>query len=172
VTQRDAVAGCGLRCRSRCVRRPHKCTDRCNAVALIASTTNAEVTRMPRPRAKTGARKTAAAKKSSAAKTRSAKSTSSSGTFTCPECGKTFSRAASLGAHRNRAHGVVGRSARSSNGKAATRRLRTTTRASRTTVDRDALLRVLFPSGIPARESVIRDLNAWLDQAERLARQS
>jgi hypothetical protein len=40
----------------------------------------------------------------------------------------------------------------------------------RATVDRDALLRALFPNGIPARESVIRDLNAWLDQAERLAR--
>src|SRR4051812_1716736 len=28
----------------------------------------------------------------------------------CPECGKTFTRAASLGAHRNRAHGVAGSS--------------------------------------------------------------
>ena len=42
---------------------------------------------------------------------------------------------------------------------------------SATRVDRDALLGALFPNGIPARESVIRDLNAWLDQAERLARQ-
>ena len=40
------------------------------------------------------------------------------------------------------------------------------------TVNRDALLQALFPNGIPARESVIRDLNAWLDEGERLARRS
>jgi hypothetical protein len=28
----------------------------------------------------------------------------------------------------------------------------------------------LFPGGVPPRESVIRDVAAWLDQAERLAR--
>jgi hypothetical protein len=28
--------------------------------------------------------------------------------FTCPECGRTFSRAAALGAHRRQAHGVIG----------------------------------------------------------------
>jgi hypothetical protein len=37
-------------------------------------------------------------------------------------------------------------------------------------LDRDALLQALFPNGIPAQEQVIRDINAWLDQAERLAR--
>jgi hypothetical protein len=31
------------------------------------------------------------------------------------------------------------------------------------------LLRALFPNGIPAKESVIREVNAWLDQAERLS---
>ena len=30
--------------------------------------------------------------------------------LTCPECGKTFTRAASLGAHRQRAHGIAGTS--------------------------------------------------------------
>ena len=30
----------------------------------------------------------------------------------------------------------------------------------------------LFPNGVPPRESVVRDLNAWLDEAERLARRS
>ena len=35
--------------------------------------------------------------------------------------------------------------------------------------DRDALLQTLFPNGIPAKESVIRSVNAWLDEAERLA---
>jgi hypothetical protein len=46
-------------------------------------------------------------------------------------------------------------------------------RASRTSasqLDRDALLRTIFPGGVPAREAVIRDANAWLDEAERLAR--
>jgi hypothetical protein len=37
-------------------------------------------------------------------------------------------------------------------------------------VDRDALLNALFPSGIPARENVIREVGAWLDEAERLSR--
>ena len=40
----------------------------------------------------------------------------------CPECGKTFTRPASLGAHRNRAHGVAGSSKpASASGKTATR---------------------------------------------------
>jgi hypothetical protein len=37
-------------------------------------------------------------------------------------------------------------------------------------VDRDALLRALFPNGIPPREDVISAANNWLDEAERLAR--
>jgi hypothetical protein len=37
-------------------------------------------------------------------------------------------------------------------------------------VDRDALLRSLFPHGIPAREQTLREVNAWLDEAERLTR--
>jgi hypothetical protein len=36
-------------------------------------------------------------------------------------------------------------------------------------VNRDALLQQLFPSGLPAREEVIRRVNAWLDEAEKLA---
>jgi hypothetical protein len=40
----------------------------------------------------------------------------------------------------------------------------------RSTVNRDGLLQSLFPSGIPAREDAIRQVNAWLDEAERLAR--
>jgi hypothetical protein len=31
------------------------------------------------------------------------------------------------------------------------------------------LLRELFPNGLPAREAVIRAVNRWLDEAERLA---
>jgi hypothetical protein len=119
--------------------------------------------------------------------------------FTCPECGRTFSRAAALGAHRRQAHGIAGaksqprtqtsRSARTtSRAQATTQRRRTgasgggraassgavATRRSRAradgTVDRDALLKALFPNGIPAKENVIRALNGWLDDAERLAR--
>jgi hypothetical protein len=30
--------------------------------------------------------------------------------------------------------------------------------------------RTLFPAGIPAREDVIRSINSWLDEADRLAR--
>jgi hypothetical protein len=38
------------------------------------------------------------------------------------------------------------------------------------TINRDALLQTLFPNGLPPREDVIRNVNAWLDEAERLAR--
>ena len=112
------------------------------------------------------------------------------GTLKCPECGKTFTRAASLGAHRNRAHGVAGASTRAQrtrarrghrNGSSTTRSGATTqtTRArssasssdgARRGVDRDALLQTLFPNGVPPREAVIRRINSWLDEAERLAK--
>lgn len=104
----------------------------------------------------------------------------------CPDCGKTFARAASLGAHRRQAHGVAGSSAnarqrRSPSGRRATRRggARAATAARsngaeasrpRGGVDRDALLSALFPKGIPPREDVVRSVNSWLDEAERLAR--
>lgn len=111
--------------------------------------------------------------------------------FTCPECGRTFSRAAALGAHRRRVHGVVGSSSRSQararagaprsrNGSGSRRRPRSrrTAQASRgqasapvsARVDRDALLQALFPAGIPAKESVLESVNRWLEEAERLAR--
>jgi uncharacterized C2H2 Zn-finger protein len=150
-----------------------------------------------------------------------------SGQLVCPECGKTFTRPASLGAHRNRAHGVAGSSkaAASASGKTSaraskrdaagsratgssgarskraassrkrattlvvsgtsrqraaraqgagsdgTRRLRRSSADSRSSsVDRDGLLQSLFPAGIPAREDAIRQVNAWLDEAERLVR--
>jgi hypothetical protein len=102
--------------------------------------------------------------------------------LTCPECGKTFTRAAALGAHRKLKHGVAGASKNATgNRKNAKSRGRTTPAARRTTVsaaangsaasvDRDALLRTLFPNGIPPRQDVIAQVNAWLDEAERLAR--
>jgi predicted RNA-binding Zn-ribbon protein involved in translation (DUF1610 family) len=111
-----------------------------------------------------------------------------SSTFKCPECGKTFARAAALGAHRSRVHGVPGATrsrAAQSNGSrraahAAASRTRSTAASSRsrarstnqksTGINRDTLLQTLFPNGLPAREAVIREANSWLDQAERLAR--
>jgi hypothetical protein len=57
---------------------------------------------------------------------------------------------------------------------AAANARRTTDRAARrrsaSRLDRDALLARIFPAGVPAREAVIREANAWLDEAERLAR--
>lgn len=116
-------------------------------------------------------------------------------TLKCPECGRTFTRAASLGAHRNRAHGVAGASTRARstrtrrghrNGGGTSRRSPTaqTTRQQTTrargrrsssdgggsAINRDALLQSIFPNGVPAREEVIRRANAWLDEAEQLAR--
>lgn len=126
---------------------------------------------MPRPRS-AAKKRTIATRKSRSKTTTSAAARS---TFTCPECDKTFSRAASLGAHRNRAHGVSG----ASSGRAATHRptsasttRRRSTRSPGTSINRDALLQALFPNGIPAKESVIRDINTWLDHAEQLARQA
>ena len=113
--------------------------------------------------------------------------------FTCPECGRTFTRAAALGAHRRRAHGVIGSSAQArakrtrtpatstpaNSARAATAAAgsanssRSRPRARRTNatfeVDRDALLQTVFPTGVPAREAVIRAANDWLAEAERLA---
>jgi predicted RNA-binding Zn-ribbon protein involved in translation (DUF1610 family) len=95
------------------------------------------------------------------------------GEFKCPECGRTFTRAAALGAHR-RIHGVRGTSnnARSRRGPATSsaRRPRRSTTTRNGAIDRDALLRALFPQGIPPSEDVVRAVNAWLDDAERLAR--
>jgi uncharacterized C2H2 Zn-finger protein len=117
------------------------------------------------------------------------------GTLTCPECGQTFTRAASLGAHRNRAHGVAGASTRArrtrarrghrSGGGTTLRSAAAQTTRQQTArvrgrsnssddgdrgVNRDALLQSIFPNGVPAREEVIRRANAWLDEAEQLAR--
>ena len=111
------------------------------------------------------------------------------GELECPECGKRFGRPASLGAHRQRAHGVAGASKRnggsgsqppttpaSGRGQSSEggRRGRSTAAASRRPkstngVDRDALLRQLFPNGIPPREQIVKRVSSWLDEAEKLA---
>jgi hypothetical protein len=143
--------------------------------------------------------------------------------FVCPDCGRSFTRAAALGSHRSRLHGVAGsspsaaRARRAANGpngrptsrgraattatvttggidgrkptartrgasnsgrartaragiapKAPSRRQNATARPA--TVNRDDLLRSLFPNGIPARVDAIRRVNDWLDEGERLAR--
>ena len=56
------------------------------------------------------------------------------GEYKCPECGRTFSRAAALGAHRRQAHGVIGavsaaRSQRSRATSSRTARTRSTSAA-------------------------------------------
>jgi len=114
--------------------------------------------------------------------------------FKCPECGRTFTRAAALGAHRRQAHGIAGatsqsrasrRESRRTTARATSAAASTSTRRRRPTraattsarartsrdgsVDRDALLQQLFPNGIPAKEDIIRAINSWLDDAERLA---
>jgi len=98
---------------------------------------------------------------------RSRRQASNENSFKCPECGRTFGRAAALGAHRRRAHGVAGTSAgrRASSRPAPARNAR----GGGGGVNRDALLRALFPNGVPPREDVLRAVNQWLDEAERLA---
>jgi hypothetical protein len=119
--------------------------------------------------AKTATRVKARSSTKAGAKTATTPS-SGAATFTCPECGRIFGRAAALGAHRRRAHGVAGSSAQSQRGR--TRRASAAPVARQVSsngVDRDLLLRTLFPSGVPAQESVIRAVNNWLDEGERLA---
>lgn len=120
------------------------------------------------------------------------------GAFVCPECGKSFTRAASLGAHRRRSHGVAGAAAQTSRRISSKRGSSTSAEATqstprrrrrraaaakthtrvtrpsatdggRATVDRDALLAALFPAGVPARAEVIQAVSQWLEEADRLA---
>ena len=107
----------------------------------------------------------------------------------CPECGKTFTRAAAMGAHRSRIHGVPGSSqnarrkrttsaaanpATPTQGTSTGRRTATAAASRRSpgngSIDRDALLKTLFPSGIPARQDAIVAVNDWLNEADRLSR--
>jgi hypothetical protein len=46
----------------------------------------------------------------------------------------------------------------------------TTADGQRRVINRDALLRSLFPNGIPATEQALQQVNAWLEHAERLTR--
>ncbi len=94
------------------------------------------------------ARKRASASRASAPRTRVSRASSSKGSqqatstkttgraskFVCPECGRSFTRAAALGAHRSRAHGVAGQSAQAKKNRArrqSTTRRRTATATSR-----------------------------------------
>lgn len=100
----------------------------------------------------------------------------------CPECGRTFTRAAALGSHRRAAHAVAGRADGSKqNGTAPSRSAGSSTRAARAVgtkaagaggsgVDQDALLKALFPDGIPASASALGAVNAWLAEADRIAK--
>jgi uncharacterized C2H2 Zn-finger protein len=128
----------------------------------------------------------------STAASQSRSAASADGEFKCPECGRTFTRAASLGAHRRRAHGVAGAASTKKSTRTGTTRRRGAGSRRRTTsatpasatrarstasngrdgakVDRNALLAALFPNGIPPREEVIQAANRWLDDAEQLTR--
>lgn len=58
------------------------------------------------------------------ATTSSAARKAKSSEFKCPECGRTFTRAAALGAHRSRAHGVAGASSAARRARASASRSR------------------------------------------------
>jgi hypothetical protein len=78
--------------------------------------------------------------------------------FPCPECAaagatRVFSRAASLGTHRKRSHGVAGGARR---------------RPAAGDV-KETLLALVFPNGIPARLDVLARLGPWLEEGEQLA---
>ena len=127
---------------------------------------------MARSRAVTAAKSKPAARKSST-RSNSNSAAPASSEFKCSVCGRTFGRAAALGAHRRRAHGIPGTSARATRAATPARTTRARASASRdghgTGSDRDALLATLFPQGIPARENVIRSVDTWLKEADRLS---
>jgi|SRR5436190_14126929 len=104
------------------------------------------------------------------------------GEVVCPECGRKFKRPSALGAHRWQAHRVAGsspqarsrrRTGKATGGRSSAASVGTEARSTAPgdfVVDRDALLRVVFPNGIPVRDDVIRTVSRWLDEAEMLAR--
>jgi len=116
--------------------------------------------------------------------------------FVCPECeavgvNKTFARNAALGAHRFRVHGVKGESKTTTKSGTRTRRVATARSGraiKRSTVtrrrrrrsrglnedglDTTALLKLVFPNGVPAQKTHLDDAREWLDWAERLYRRS
>ena len=115
------------------------------------------------------------------------------GPLTCPDCGREFKTAAALGSHRSRVHGVAGTSRKNSAGSASSRGRRAAggarspvansrasqagarrAQAARATssgagFDRDALLKAVFPNGIPANAQLLEALGPWLAEAERLS---
>lgn len=139
---------------------------------------------MSAPRKRSTATTTRTRKTSAATEAATTNGAASTGEFVCPECGRSFSRAAALGAHRRRAHNVAGatmrattsrpnsagsRSAASEADSSSSRQRRSRTAAS-DGVNRNGLLRALFPNGIPANDDAIRSVSSWLDEAERLAK--
>ncbi len=155
----------------------------------------------PRPRTPKASKPSSRTRSASKPSPRTRKASKrGSGEFICPECGRSFARAAALGAHRRSAHGITGASSSAARARANTasvrrgpapaktataarsraagrptsvqprRPRRTTADGQRRVVNRDALLRSLFPNGIPATEQALQQVNAWLEQAERLTR--
>jgi hypothetical protein len=134
---------------------------------------------------KSGARKRGRSKTNANKATSTSQAAEEQGAFVCPECGKSFSRAQALGAHRSRTHGVAGTSraagAKRRGAKTGTagssrsrRRARSQDGATRqtggATFDRDQVLAAVFPSGVPPKASVIAALATWLAEGERLSR--
>jgi hypothetical protein len=114
------------------------------------------------------------ARRSSGSRSRASARSAQANEVSCPECGKTFGRAAALGAHRRHAHGVVGASTQRRAKPSSTTSPRRSAPSPRSSGDhreisRDALLQAVFPGGVPPREAVIRAANSWLDEADRLA---
>jgi uncharacterized C2H2 Zn-finger protein len=157
---------------------------RANELCVLSQRPFIDIAGRRRETVATSKRQAASGKRSTAKRagsTRTAAKKTGGEEFVCPECGRTFGRAAALGAHRSRAHGVKGRSARATSrrarsvpsapaGAASSKRASARRGASANSVDRDSLLKSLFPDGIPAREEVVRAATTWLDEAERLAR--
>jgi hypothetical protein len=83
--------------------------------------------------------------------------------FVCETCGRSFTTAQGVASHRRRAHGIKGKS------KATLRARKTATaKNSKPALREDALLKLVFPSGVPTKAETLRRAAAWLREAEEL----
>lgn len=94
----------------------------------------------------------------------------------CPECAaagvdKSFGTAQALGAHRNRSHGVAGKNAKKNKRQPQQAQpVAAVVKTPRKSLDRNKLLGLIFPDGIPAKAEMLTEIEKLLQDAARLSR--
>lgn len=91
--------------------------------------------------------------------------------YICDQCSAKFDSPQKLGAHKFRAHGVQGASARRTRKpKRQSQPKQAQAQTNQTVVSalHDRLLETVFPSGIPPKKEVLEEISGWLNEADRL----